>query len=235
MADWKHKAETMKIPQDRESGVFEEHDGFFDMPHLDIRAIPVTEFPLYSHWSYDRLYRYDMIKQPDVLMFMFLYSGQFTLEEKRANYDYYEPRCIHESSLSPSIHSIIAAEIGRPEEAYKFFEFATRLDLDNYNRNTREGLHTTSIAAAWMNIVYGFGGMRSDGEKLVFNPSIPERWGHYSFPITFQGTKLAVEVNKEYATFRAESGEPVDISLYGQTYRVDSQGIKVSLDQVKVG
>ncbi|WP_410770815.1 glycoside hydrolase family 65 protein [Fontibacillus sp. BL9] len=234
-ADWAAKAARMKIPQDQESGIYEEHDGFFDLPHLDIHSIPVTEFPLYSHWSYDRLYRYDMIKQPDVLMFMFLYSGQFPLEEKRANYDYYESRCIHESSLSPSIHSIIAAEIGRPEEAYKFFEFATRLDLDNYNRNTREGLHTTSIAAAWMNIVYGFGGMRSDGEKLVFNPSIPERWGQYSFPITFRGTKLAVEVNKEYAYFRAESGEPVEICLYGHSYRVGAEGIKVALEQVKAG
>ncbi|WMT43393.1 family 65 glycosyl hydrolase [Paenibacillus sp. D2_2] len=155
--EWKNKADNMKIPYDEETGIYEEHDGFFDMPHLDIHSIPVTEFPLYSHWSYDRLYRYDMIKQPDVLMFMFLYSGEFSREAKRANYDYYETRCIHESSLSPSIHSILAAEIDRPAEAYKFFEFATRLDLDNYNRNTREGLHTTSIAAAWMNIVYGFG------------------------------------------------------------------------------
>ncbi|MEF2966117.1 glycosyl hydrolase family 65 protein [Paenibacillus sp. M1] len=234
-ADWKHKAESMKIPRDAETGVYEEHDGFFDMPHLNIHDIPVTDFPLYSHWSYDRLYRYDMIKQPDVLMFMFLYSGQFTLEEKRANYDYYEPRCIHESSLSPSIHSIIASEIGRPEEAYKFFEFATRLDLDNYNRNTREGLHTTSIAAAWMNIVYGFGGMRSDGEKLVFGPTIPERWEKYSFPITFHGSKLRVEVNKDYVHFRTESGEPVDMIVYGQDYRVGAEGIKIALERVKVG
>ncbi|MNN56736.1 Maltose phosphorylase [compost metagenome] len=166
---------------------------------------------------------------------MFLYSGQFSLEEKKSNYDYYEPRCIHESSLSPSIHSIIASEIGKPEEAYKFFEFATRLDLDNYNRNTREGLHTTSIAAAWMNIVYGFGGMRSDGEKLVFNPSIPERWGKYSFPISFKGTQLIVDVDKENATFRAVSGDDVDIAVYGHHYRVGSSAIKVNLQEIKVG
>ncbi|MHA6528820.1 glycoside hydrolase family 65 protein [Paenibacillus sp. BAC0078] len=234
-ADWANKAERMKIPQDKKSGIYEEHDGFFDMPHLDIHAIPVEDFPLYSHWSYDRLYRYDMIKQPDVLMFLFLYSGQFPLEVKRTNYDYYEPRCIHESSLSPSIHSIIASEISRPEEAFKFFEFATRLDLDNYNRNTREGLHTTSIAAAWMNIVYGFGGMRSDGEKLTFNPDIPDRWERYSFPITFRGTKLFVEVCKEYVLFRAESGEPVDITVYGQNCHVGSEAVNITIPRVKVG
>lgn len=120
LTDWENKAQHMRIPVDEVTGVYEEHDGFFDMPHIDIHSIPVTEFPLYSNWSYDRLYRYDMIKQPDVLMFMFLYSGQFSKEAKLANYEYYEPRCIHESSLSPSIHSILASEIGKPEEAYSF-------------------------------------------------------------------------------------------------------------------
>lgn len=227
--DWRNKARHMKIPRDERTGVFEEHDGFFDLPHLDIHAIPVTEFPLYSHWSYDRLYRYDMIKQPDVLMFMFLYSSEYSLEEKRANYDYYEPRCIHESSLSPSIHSILAAEIGRAEEAYKFFEFATRLDLDNYNRNTREGLHTTSIAAAWMNIVYGFGGMRSDGDQLMLNPSIPERWKSYSFRVTYQGVKILVEVDQDQACIRATSGGEAEVSVYGSPVTVGEAGIRVPL------
>ncbi|MNW55262.1 Maltose phosphorylase [compost metagenome] len=232
--DWRNKAQHMKIPKDERTGIFEEHDGFFDLPHLDIHAIPVTEFPLYSHWSYDRLYRYDMIKQPDVLMFMFLYNSEYSLEEKRANYDYYESRCIHESSLSPSIHSILAAEIGRSEEAYKFFEFATRLDLDNYNRNTREGLHTTSIAAAWMNIVYGFGGMRSDGDRLALNPSIPERWKSYRFMITYQGAKLLVEVDQNQASIRGMSGGVVEISVYGNLVNVGEAGIRVPLRKAVV-
>ncbi|MFF2481389.1 glycoside hydrolase family 65 protein [Paenibacillus sp. NPDC058071] len=230
-ADWKHKAEFMKIPKDEENGIFEEHDGFFDMPHLDIHSIPVTEFPLYSHWSYDRLYRYDMIKQPDVLMFMFLYSGDYSAAEKLANYEYYESRCIHESSLSPSIHSILAAEIGKEEEAYQFFEFATRLDLDNYNRNTREGLHTTSIAAAWMNIVYGFGGMRSDGDHLVLRPTIPARWDSYSFPISYKESKLIVEVNKQRASIKAVSGKAIELTIYGQTHTVTADGVTIDLAQ----
>lgn len=231
--DWRNKARHMKIPQDERTGVYEEHDGFFDLPHLDIHSIPVTEFPLYSHWSYDRLYRYDMIKQPDVLMFMFLYSSEFTAQEKQANYDYYEPRCIHESSLSPSIHSILAAEIGRSDEAYRFFEFATRLDLDNYNRNTREGLHTTSIAAAWMNIVYGFGGMRSDGDQLMLNPSIPERWNSYRFPVTYRGTKLFVEVDQERVSIQA-SGGTVEIMLYGKSCVIGEAGVQVPVRKAVV-
>lgn len=104
-------SEKMVILYEEKSHLFEQHDGFFDLPHIDIHAIPDTDFPLYSHWSYDRIYRNDMIKQPDVLMFMFLYNQDFTYEQKKANYEYYEPRCIHESSLSPSIHSIFACEL----------------------------------------------------------------------------------------------------------------------------
>ena len=107
----------------------------------------------YDHWSYDRIYRTDMIKQPDVLMFLDLYNTSFSKETKRVNYDFYEPRTIHESSLSPAIHSILAAELDKMDEAVRFFGYATRLDLDNYNRNTREGLHITSIAMAWANRV----------------------------------------------------------------------------------
>lgn len=231
LTDWENKAQHMRIPVDEMTGVYEEHDGFFDMPHIDIHSIPVTEFPLYSNWSYDRLYRYDMIKQPDVLMFMFLYSGQFSKEAKLANYEYYEPRCIHESSLSPSIHSILASEIGKPEEAYSFFEFATRLDLDNYNRNTREGLHTTSIAAAWMNIVYGFGGMRSDGVRLSFQPTLPERWDEYSFQVLYEGVLLRIVVDKNSVTITAVNGGSTEIIVYGQSITVDASGKTLPLGE----
>lgn len=229
LENWRKLADNMKILRDEETGIYEEHDGFFDMPHIDIHSIPVTQFPLYSNWSYDRLYRYDMIKQPDVLMFLFLHNQSFSLEEKRANYEFYEPKTIHESSLSPSIHSILAAEIGRHEEAYKFFEFATRLDLDNYNRNTREGLHTTSIAAAWMNIVYGFGGMRSDGAELVFNPTIPAPWSSYSFNITYRNSVIAVKVDKEHVEMRTTSGEPVEAAVYGKPCIIGGEGVKLAV------
>ncbi|ANS76949.1 glycoside hydrolase [Paenibacillus yonginensis] len=229
LSEWRRLADHMKIPKDDSTGVYEEHDGFFDMPHIEIQDIPVTDFPLYSNWSYDRIYRYDMIKQPDVLMFLLLHNQSFSLEEKRANYEFYEPKTIHESSLSPSVHSILAAEIGRHEEAYKFFEFATRLDLDNYNRNTREGLHTTSIAAAWMNIVYGFGGMRSDGPELLFQPTIPEPWSSYSFRITYRDTVIAVQVTKDEVRMQALEGEAVTVQVYGHSCRVDAAGVTVAL------
>lgn len=227
LAQWQEMAAKMFIPFDPETDLFEQHEGFFNLPHIDIHAIPVTDFPLYHHWSYDRIYRNDMIKQPDVLMFMFLYNQSFTLAEKEANYDYYEPRCIHESSLSPSVHSIFASELGRHQEAFDFFRFATRIDLDNYNRNTHEGIHTTSIAAAWMNIVYGFGGMRSDGDTLSFRPSIPEHWHGYSFQVTYRGALIRVEVSQQKAFIRVVEGDPVAVTVSGQAQEINQDGISI--------
>ena len=225
---WKQITANMVLPQNKATGVYEQHDGFFTLPHLNIDAIPTDDFPLYNHWSYDRIFRHDMIKQPDVLMMLFLYSQDFSIQTKRANYHYYEPKCIHESSLSPSIHSIIAAEIGELEEACEFFRFATRLDLDDYNRNTWEGLHITSIAAAWMNIVYGFGGMRSDGPMLAFNPSLPPQWKSYSFRILYQNAILSLSVNQEHIFIKTNHHTPVTIMIYGNSYQIDDQGLKLN-------
>ena len=206
----------MLIIFDENCLLFEQHQGFFDLPHLDVNEIPQTDFPLYHNWSYDRIYRNDMIKQPDVLMFMFLYNQEFSFAIKKANYDYYEPRCIHESSLSPSVHSIFAAELGYKDEAIKFFGFATRMDLDDYNRNTSEGLHTTSIAAAWMNIVYGFGGLRSDGILLSLSPTIPHIWKKYSFKINYKGETIKVIVDKFKVTILKTTDKPINIFLFNK-------------------
>lgn len=222
-------ADNMLIPLEEASGIYEQHEGYFELPHLDVDSIPIEEFPLYHNWSYDRIYRTDMIKQPDVLMFMFLFNREFSLEAKKVNYEYYEPRTIHESSLSPSIHSIFASELQKHEEAFDFFGFATRLDLDNYNRNTREGLHTTSLAGAWINIVYGFGGMRSDGAILSFCPSIPQAWNSYSFRILYKGAVLNIKVMKEQVEFKVMNHQSIDIEVYGEKYKVDAAGIILAL------
>lgn len=226
-------AEKMIILYDEKTKLFEQHEGYFSLPHIEISQIPVTDFPLYYNWSYDRIYRTDMIKQPDVLMFLFLYSREFSLEEKRRNYEFYEPNTIHESSLSPSIHSIFASELGKPDEAFRFFAFATRMDLDNYNRNTAEGLHTTSIAAAWMNIVYGFGGFRSDGDVLVFRPALPEQWTEYEFSILYKNMHISVTVSSDAVVFstNGEVTEAIPLDIYGKRYYFTAAGLTVPLER----
>ncbi|MDR2951913.1 MAG: family 65 glycosyl hydrolase [Treponema sp.] len=229
-------AEKMIILYDEETKLFEQHERYFALPHTEISQIPITDFPLYHNWSYDRIYRTDMIKQPDALMFLFLHSSAFTEEVKRANYEFYEPRTIHESSLSPSIHSIFACELGKQEDAFRFFAFATRMDLDNYNRNTGEGLHTTSIAAAWMNIVYGFGGMQSDGETLSLNPALPRQWAEYEFAILYRGIHIRVRVSGDWVTLSTEDpvSEAIPLEIYGKPYLFNSRELKILLRRTNV-
>ncbi len=215
-ARWKTIAGKMFIPYDDTTKLFEQHEGFYNLPHIEVDSIPIEDFPLYHHWTYDRIYRNDMIKQPDVLMMLLLYSARFTQEQKLKNYEFYEPKCIHESSLSPSVHSILACELGKYQEAYDFFGFATRMDLDNYNRNSGEGLHTTSIAAAWMNIVYGFGGLRSDGEIISLSPTIPEAWQSYTFRFLTGGEVVVVRIDKTHLHLATVSGKEVALLVYGE-------------------
>ncbi len=215
-ADWHHKADQMYLPYDEKTKLFEQHMGYFHLPHVDINAIPAEQFPLYSHWSYERIYRNDMVKQPDVLMFFLLYYSDFTKEQLKANFDFYEPRCIHESSLSPAIHSILACRLGRLDKAEQLFDFATRMDLDNYNRNTKEGLHTTSIAGAWMNIVSGFGGLQTEASTLTLAPIIPKGWTGYSFRICTGGSIVRAEVTQDKVTLTVQEGKNVPAVLYGK-------------------
>lgn len=229
LSEWNKMWKCIYIPKDEMTGIYEQHEGFFSLPHIDVDTIPIEDFPLYDHWSYDRIYRNDMIKQPDVLMFMLLFNNNFTEEELKANYEFYEPKCIHESSLSPSVHSILASQLKKHEEAYDFFQFATRMDLDNYNRNSGQGLHTTSISAAWMNIVYGFGGMRSDGERLELNPSIPKEWQGYSFHITYEQQVISVEVGKERIQLYTLGDRPVTICVYGNIYEINEKATEITI------
>lgn len=227
--DWRQAADSMMIYED-ETGLIEQQQGFFDLPHVDISKITQDQYPLYDHWSYDRLFRNDMIKQPDVLMYLFLFDSQFSTDTKRVNYDYYNARTVHESSLSPSIHSILAEELNQEEEALHFFEFATRLDLDNYNNNAAAGLHMTSISAAWLNIVYGFGGLRSDADVLKIAPKLPKLWRGYTFKINYRGGLIDVQVDDTGVSLTLSNRDEITLQVYARTVTLNvGQTIKLAL------
>jgi maltose phosphorylase len=235
IAEWQKMADNMRIPYNKETDIYEQNDGFFDYPHIDVKNIPHTMFPIYHHWSYDSIFRYDMIKQPDVLLLPFFFSTEYSMETKRLNYEYYEPRCSHESSLSPCIHSILASELGKHDEAHEYAGFASRLDLDDYNRNTREGLHVTSLAGAWLNIVYGFGGLRSDGAKLAFYPSIPKGWNSFSFNILYRGSRLNITISRKSAIFKVTEGSPVPVIVFEKEYTADEKGVEIDMPADRLG
>ena len=228
LEDWKYKADKMRISYDEETKLFEQHDGYFDLPHIDVNSISHDRVPIYRYWAYDSIFRVNMLKQPDVVLMLFFFSKDFTLEQKKANYDYYEARCFHESSLSPSIHSIMATEIGKDDQAYEYAKYASRIDLDDYNRNTHQGLHITSAAAAWMNIVYGFGGMRTDDEILSFKPTLPKQWNGYQFKILYRGKILTVAIKDGKAKFVLD-GEAEPIRIFDKEYNVGKEGIEVEI------
>ena len=228
LADWTQKAEKMRITYDEKTKLFEQHDGYFDLPHVDVNSISPDRVPIYKYWAYDSIFRVNMLKQPDVVLMLFFFSSDFTMEQKKANYDFYETRCFHESSLSPSIHSIVANEIGNFEQAYEYAKYASRVDLDDYNRNAHQGLHVTSMAAAWMNVVYGFGGMRTDGEELTFRPSLPKEWKGYSFKILYRGKVLTVKIKNGKANFTL-NGDAEKIKIFDKEYKVSSSGVTVEL------
>jgi maltose phosphorylase len=224
---WKKMAEKMRILKDERTGVFEQHDGYFDLPQVDLEHFPPDQIPIYQHWAYIRIFRNNIVKQPDVLNLMYFYSQDYTAEEKRANYEFYEARTIHESSLSPSLHAILAVELGKLDEAYDFFRYGARLDLDNYNRNTDQGLHVTSAAGVWASMIFGFGGMRTDGDVLGFNPALPARWKSYRFRVRYQGAILEVRMDDKGAEFRVVSGPAVTVRVYGRKYVLDTQPIAI--------
>jgi maltose phosphorylase len=228
---WAHMAEMMRIPRDEESGVFEQHAGYFDLPHVDLEHFPPDQIPIYKNWAYIKIFRHDMVKQPDVLNLMYFYSQDYSPQEKLVNYDFYEARTIHESSLSPSLHAILAVELGKLEDAYTFFSYGARMDLDNYNRNTDQGLHVTSAAGVWASMVFGYGGLRTDGDILMLAPTLPTQWRSYRFRIRYRSALLEVRVNRERVDLQVLDGDPVTVRVYGLEASVDARGVSVKQRQ----
>jgi len=219
---WKVIIDKMYYPYIQTLGVFEQQDGYMDKEQILASDLSKNDLPLNQNWSWDRILRSCFIKQADVLQGLYFLSDNFDLDVKRRNFDFYEPRTVHESSLSPCVHSIIASEIGYEEKAYQLYLRTARLDLNNYNKDTEDGLHITSMAGTWMSIVHGFGGMKIKEDTISFNPFIPSNWNRYSFKIIFRDHLLKITVNKEKILITQEEGSPFFILVYNRNYLIPS-------------
>ena len=213
---WEDVAKKMYFPFSEKYDVYLQQDGFLDKELITVDKLDKSQRPINQKWSWDRILRSPYIKQADILQGFYLFEDQFTLEELQRHFDFYEPFTVHESSLSPCVHSIQAAKLDRMEQAYKFYLRTSRLDLDDYNKEVEEGLHITSMAGTWMSIVEGFGGLRILEDKLSFSPRIPKGWKSYSFKINFRNRILKVIVTKEETKFKLEGSEQMSIRLNGQ-------------------
>lgn len=217
---WDAIATGMYLPADAELGINVQHDTFLDKDLRPVTALPLDQRPLNQNWSWDRVLRSPYIKQADVLQGMYLFEGDFTTEELRRNFEFYEPLTVHESSLSPSIHSIIAAAIGEQAKAVELYKRTARLDLDNYNNDTEDGLHITSMSGSWLSIVQGFAGMRVDEDGLRFAPFCPEGWDAYSFTVGFRDRLLTVRVSASAVELTLVEGPELTLRVHGEAVLV---------------
>ncbi|MFO7952785.1 MAG: glycosyl hydrolase family 65 protein [Bacillota bacterium] len=209
---WQKAAMNMFIPYDHTLQIHPQDDSFLEKETWDFKSTPAERYPLLLNYHPLVIYRYQVCKQPDVILAHFLLADRFGLDQKCRDYNYYEPITTHDSSLSPSIFGIVASELGFYEDAQYFFALTLRFDLDNCLNDTHYGAHIANMAGSWMNLVYGFAGMRTTNGRLSFNPYLPLNWSEYKFGIIFQGSRLEIEVKEKEVGYSLIDGNPVSFS-----------------------
>ena len=217
---WKDIIDKMYFPFNKELNLFMQQDGFMDKEQLMAAELPASQRPINQHWSWDRILRSCFIKQADVLQGIYVFEDEFDTETIRRNFGFYEPRTVHESSLSPCVHAILAARIGNLPKAYEMYLRTSRLDLDDYNHEVHEGLHITSMAGTWMSIVEGFGGKRVTAGELQINPIIPQQWSSYSFRIKFKERDMEIKVSQKEVTISSHAQSDISLYVYNEKLTV---------------
>ena len=194
---WKDISDNMYFPKHPYQDIFLQQDNFLDKNLMSASTINENQRPINQHWSWDRILRSPFIKQADVLQGFYFFEDQFDKASLERHFNFYEPLTVHESSLSPCIHAILAMRLGKKDKAYDFYLQTSRLDLDDYNNELEEGLHITSMAGTWLSIIEGFGGLRVINDQIHINPMLPDAWKAFSFKINFRGTIVKIEASEE--------------------------------------
>ncbi len=212
-AQWQDIIHKMYLPEDKKLGIFVQNDCFLDKDLQPVTSIPKDQLPINQHWSWDKILRSPYIKQADVLQGIWYFIDKFPEDVKKRNFDFYEPLTVHESSLSACVHAILAADLRYEQKAVEMYERTARLDLDNYNNDTVDGLHITSMTGSWLAIVQGFAGMRVSGDQLSFKPFLPKKWTAYQFRINFRGRLIEVRVDTTGTKIYLLKGQPLKVQL----------------------
>ncbi len=206
VAKWQNKASKIYIPFDEEKKLVEEFEGYFKLKEIPITVWDENAMPVYPKgYDHSNCHETTLLKQPDVLMLMYLLPDVFSNEIKKINYTYYEQRTMHKSSLSPSIHTIMGIETGNYERAFQYFERSAYVDLVDNQGNTNWGMHIASAGGTWQAVVNGFAGLRVKNGQLTFKPWLPKSWESIVFKIKWQGDEIQIIVNLEDIQFDLNS------------------------------
>ncbi|OPJ64204.1 glycoside hydrolase family 65 protein [Clostridium oryzae] len=233
ISKWKDIIDNMYYPVEEKLGIYLQQDGYMDKEQILVKDLDPKNLPLNQNWSWDRILRSCFIKQADVLQGLYFLEDRYDTATIKRNFDFYEPRTVHESSLSSCVHSILAAKIGYYEKAYEMYLRTARLDLDNYNNDTEDGCHITSMAGTWMSVVQGFGGMRVRNGKLVLNPFLPGHWNSFSFKVMFRGTLLKIDISKENVVVTNEAEQELTITIYDEDILIPGEETTVIVNKLR--
>lgn len=220
--EWKRAAENMYIPFDAATGIYPQDDSFLDREPWDFKNTPAEKYPLLLFYHPLNIYRHQVIKQADVILAMFLLGHEFSLEEKKRNFEFYDPLTTGDSSLSSCIEAIVALEVGEFDKAVEYMRAALLMDLADVGGNVKDGCHIASMGGTWMALAYGFGGLRDYDGNLSFWPQRPpDAHASLRFPITYRGQLLDVEISAESTTYSLREGAGMVIRHEGEVISLD--------------
>lgn len=214
-ARWRECAEGMHIPYNEELGVHPQDERFLEREMWDLSTTGPEQRPLLLHFHPLVIYRFQVLKQADVVLALFLQGDEFTAEEKRRDFDYYDPITTGDSSLSAVVQSIIAAEVGLPEAALLYFEDALFTDLSDVHGNADQGVHVASSGGVWTALTHGFAGMRGYDGQITFDPRLPQAWHSLTFPIRVRGTRVRVHLTATSMSVTVETGPEFAFAIRG--------------------
>ena len=219
---WAGQREKIFLTQPNENGVLPQDSTYLTLQDIDLSKYKQQAHVggIYKDYNQEQITKIQVSKQADVMVLFLLLEELFPHQVKLSSWDYYEPRCLHDSSLSLSTHSVLACDIGDPELGYEMFEKACLIDLDNANPHSSDaGIHAASYGGLWQCVVWGFGGLRMLGGKLRISPNLPAAWKKLSYTLLWKGQKLNVTVTPRMVQITGEKQkEPVTLEVWGQEY-----------------
>nr|HMP28859.1 glycosyl hydrolase family 65 protein [Saprospiraceae bacterium] len=224
---WNDIIENIYLPEDKSLGIFLQQEGYMDKEQQLVETLDQNQRPINQNWSWDRILRSCFIKQADVLQGLYFFEDQFDESCIERNFNFYEPRTVHESSLSPCVHAILAAKLGKIDKAYEMYLRTARLDLDNYNNDTEDGLHITSMAGTWLSVIKGFAGMRIKDTFLHFSPLLPPQWNSISFNVRFRNNNITIYFNNELLKITNVLGPVIDIYVNNTKFTTSEKSTTV--------